>query len=174
MLMKVLIDFTWLTKSPGERWGAISKPLFYHLKTAPMRQVKLIISRSPSHVPTIAESHASLPLTTSDIHSSAQPFSPTQRRNQGYFFHCAFMSKGATECVIWSAELSVGRQLALDSMKDLAIHSSFSLLDRNIIRGIIVECGCRRGAKRSHRTIVVERRLLSAGFAASVDITVPA
>lgn len=74
------------------------------------------------------------------------PFSRTQRRNQGYFFHSAFMSKGATECVIWSGELSVGRQLALDSMKDLAIHSSFSLVDSNIIRGIIVECGCRRGA----------------------------
>lgn len=85
------------------------------------------------------------------------PFSPTQRRNQGYFFHSAFMSKGASECVIWSGELSVGRQLALDSMKDLAIHSSFSLVDRNIIRGIIVECGCRRGAKRSHRAIVIER-----------------
>lgn len=28
------------------------------------------------------------------------PFSGSQKRNQGYFFHCAFMSKGATECVI--------------------------------------------------------------------------
>uniref|UniRef100_A0A3Q1GNC4 Synaptotagmin XIVa n=1 Tax=Acanthochromis polyacanthus TaxID=80966 RepID=A0A3Q1GNC4_9TELE len=50
---------------------------------------------------------------------------------------------------------SVGRQLALDSMKASAIHSLYSLLDRNIIHSIITEYGCRRGAKHSQRPIVI-------------------
>lgn len=65
------------------------------------------------------------------------------------------MSKRATECVIEGGELGVGRQLALDSMKASAIHSAYSLLDRNIIRGIITKHGCRRVAKHSQRPIVI-------------------
>lgn len=97
--------------------------------------------------------HRYWPLKTST--ALRNPFSSSQKRNQGYFFHCAFMSKRATECVIWGGERGVGRQLALDSMKDSAIHSLFSLLDRNIIHSIIMECGCRRGAKHSQRPIVI-------------------
>lgn len=71
------------------------------------------------------------------------------------FFPLLFMSKRATECVIQSGELGVGRQLALDSMKASAIHSLYSLLDRNIIHSIITEYGCRRRAKPSQRAIVI-------------------
>lgn len=65
------------------------------------------------------------------------------------------MSKRATECVIQGGELGVGRQLALDSMKASAIHSFYCLLNRNIIHSIIMEYGCRRGAKPSQRPIVI-------------------
>lgn len=97
--------------------------------------------------------HRYWPLKTSTALQS--PFSSSRKRNQGYFFHCAFMSKRATECLIQGGELGVGRQLALDSMKASAIHSFYSLLDRNIIHGIITEYGCRRVAKHSQRPIVI-------------------
>lgn len=97
--------------------------------------------------------HRYWPLKTSTALQS--PFNSSQKRNQGYFFHCAFMSKRATECVIQGGELGVGRQLALDSMKASAIHSVYSFSDRNIIHSVIVECGCRRGVKHSQRPIVI-------------------
>lgn len=86
------------------------------------------------------------------------------------------MSKRATECVIQGGEQGVGKQLALDSMKAAAIHSLDSLLDRNIIRNIITECGCRRGTKRSQRPIVtaVLPLFLSAEFQASVYVMISA
>lgn len=57
--------------------------------------------------------------------------------------------------MIQGGERGVGRQLALDGMKAPAIQSCYSLLDGNIIHCIIVEYGCRRGAKHPQRPIVI-------------------
>lgn len=132
------LTFPGSQRGGAERAGAISKPLFCGLKTVAMRQVKLIISRSPARLPTIATSRASPPLTTSDLPGSAEPIQPRSKKKSRLFFPpCAFTSKGAM-----CDSLGVGRQLALDSMKALAIHSSFWLPDRAIIkRGFY--CGVR-------------------------------